>query len=85
MRITLILFTLLAFALPAQAASMLVSVEDRAATINTDLQGNNSYHAHLARELASIAESEKGEHDLGAAKEFIKLAEEAAAQAGGAK
>jgi len=78
------LTALIAFAMPAQA-KLFVSVEERGDKITADLQGNNSYHAHLARELASIASIEKGQHDLGAAKVLIKMAEQEAAKAGGAK
>ena len=82
MKSILLLITLFAFSLPASAA-LFVSIEDRSDAIAAQTQGNNSYHAHLARELAVIAVVEKGQHDLEAAKEFIKLAEEHAAKAGG--
>jgi len=84
MRIAFMLFALLSFALPAQAG-MFTSIEDRGDKITAELQDNNSYHAHLARELASIASIEKGQHDLGAAKELMDVAEEEAAKAGGTK
>jgi len=84
MRIMFMLFALLAFALPAQAG-MFTSIEDREAQISSQLQGNNSYNAHLARELASASSTEKAQHDLSAAKELMKLAEDAANKAGGAK
>jgi len=78
------LTALVAFAMPAQAKAF-DSIEDRGDKITADLQGNDSYHAHLARELASIASIEKGQHDLGAAKVLIKMAEQEAAKAGGTK
>ncbi|MFQ5345573.1 MAG: hypothetical protein ACE5DZ_06395 [Mariprofundus sp.] len=81
MRIILFLFALFAFSLPASAAS----VETRAEALRAQLEGNNSYHAHLARELASFAEDEKGQHDIIVAKSFMNKAEEEAAKAGGAK
>ncbi|EAU54804.1 hypothetical protein [Mariprofundus ferrooxydans] len=84
MRILFMLTALLAFALPAQA-KLFTSIEERSDAITAELQGNNNYHANLARELASIASEEKGQHDLGAARVFIKMAEEEAAKAGGAK
>ncbi|MDQ6991856.1 MAG: hypothetical protein Q9M31_00135 [Mariprofundus sp.] len=84
MRIIFMLTAMLAFALPAQA-SLFDSVDDRGDKITDQLQGNNSYHAHLAREFAMIASSEKSQHDLGVAKCFIKMAEEEAAKAGDAK
>jgi len=84
MKISLLLFSLLAFALPANAG-ITTSIEERAAKVEADTEGNNSYHAHLARMFASIAEEEKAQHDLGPAKEFMKMAEEHAAQAGGEK
>ncbi len=82
MRITLLLFTLFAFSLPAHAG-MFSSVDDRANQISAHLQGNNGYHAHLARELADVAVEEKVQHDLPAALEFIRMAEDHAVQAGG--
>lgn len=82
MRIKILLFTILAFALPANALAF-QSVEDRGRAIRAQLEGNESYDAHLARKLASIANAEKAQHDIEAAHQFIKLAEEHAAKAGG--
>jgi len=73
--------SLFAFALPASAAS----IESRTEAMNAQLQGNTSYHADLARELASVAEEELGQHDVNTARSFMNMAEEHAAQAGGAK
>jgi len=81
MRIILCLFALLAFSLPASAAS----IESRTEAVNAQLQGNNSYHAHLARQLADVAQEEKDQHDLRTARSFMNMAEGHAAQAGGAK
>jgi len=81
MRITGLLFILFAFALPANAV-LFVGVDERGEILEAQLEGNNSYHAHLARELAAIASEEKSQHDLMAARLFIKMAEEHAAKAG---
>jgi len=80
-KIILFLCALFAFSISASAAG----VEERAETINAQLKGNNNYHAHLARELSGIAEDEISQHDLNAARAFMEMAEEHAAQAGGAK
>jgi len=69
----------------ASAASWTVSVDDRADALNTNLKGNSSYEAHLARELASVAAEEKSQHDVQVAKSFMSMAEEHAAKAGGSK
>ena len=81
MRIIGLLLTLFAFALPAHA-NWLDGTDERGEKLEAQLKGNNSYHAHLARELAAIASEEKSQHDLEAAHEFIKMAEEHAAKAG---
>jgi len=67
------------------SAAGFAGVEDRAETLNAQLKGSHNYHAYLAKELASIAEMEIGQHDLTAARSFMEMAEEHAAQAGGAK
>ena len=82
-KIALFIFALASFSLSANAAFL--SVDDRAEAISAKLQGNNSYHAHLARQLADVASAEKAQHDLGVAKQFIQMAEEEAAKAGGAQ
>lgn len=82
MRIKILLLTMLAFALPAKALAF-EGVDDRAKKIYEQLKGNESYHAHMARKLASIARTEKAQHDLPAARQFIEMAEEHAAKAGG--
>jgi hypothetical protein len=81
MKLIIALFCSLMFALPAYAGN----VESRAAAVKQQTEGNNSYYAYLAREYANIAEAEKAEHDVDAARRFIKMAEENAAQAGGVK
>lgn len=58
------------------------SFAERVAAVNARTEGLNNYQAYLARELAMIASVEKGQHDA-ADKVFLKLAEEAAAKAGG--
>ena len=80
MRIVLFLSALFAFAMSANAG-----VVDRAAALQAQLKGNNSYHAHLARELADVAETELDQHDINVARSFMKMAEDQAAKAGGAK
>lgn len=82
MKLTLILAALLACSINANAG-VFTSTETRAEAIKAQLEGNNNYHAHLARELASIAEVEKDQHDVAVAQEFMRMAEEHAAQAGG--
>ncbi len=77
----LLLCALLAYALPANAAS----VEERAEAVRAQTQGSDNYHAYLARELASVAEAEKGQHDITVARSFIEMAEKHAAMSGGAK
>jgi hypothetical protein len=81
MRITGLLLTLLAFAMPANA-SLFTGVDERGTELEAQLEGNDSYHAHLARELSAIASDEKSQHDIEAARTFIKMAEEHAAKAG---
>ena len=69
----------------ASAASFTTSVEERADVIQTQLKGNNSYKAYLARELADVALEEKSQHDIAIARAFMDKAEVYAAQAGGEK
>ena len=73
---------LLVFPFTASAAKFL-SVGDRVEIVNQQTKGNNSYQAHLARKLAAFADEEVSQHDLQTALAFIKMAEEAAAKAGG--
>lgn len=82
MRYIIMLSALLAFASPAMAGWM-CSVEDRASALRIQLEGNQSYEANLARKLANIAIEEKGQHDLDVARQFMDLAEQHAAKAGG--
>jgi len=49
MKCILFLFTLFACSLTANAGTF-TSTEERADAVNAQLKGNNSYHAHLARE-----------------------------------
>ena len=85
MKFIIIMFTLCTFAIPASAAGLFTSIENRSDTMNAQLEGKNDYHANLARELADIAIEEKAQHDTSVAKEFMRMAEEHAAQSGGAK
>jgi len=73
---------LMSFTSPAMAMSF-ASVEDRADVVRNTTGDTNNYHAFLAKELASIAESEISDHDLRAARTFIIMAEEEAIKAGG--
>ena len=82
MRTLIFIFTILAFALPANAFT-LQGVDERARKIHEQLEGNESYEAHLARKLASIARAEKAHPDLEGALLFIRMAEEHAAKAMG--
>lgn len=84
-RLSLLAVAMLMFAGAASAADWKVSVDDRYDTLYTQLKGNHSYNAHLAREFAAIAVEEKAQHDVGVAKAFMDKAEEYAAQAGGSK
>ena len=84
MKRTMLLLTLIIFSTPAWAGTF-HSIEDRAAALNAKLKGNESYHAELARQLAEIAQEEKEQHDLNAARSFMKMAEDNAAQTEGAK
>ena len=84
-RIILLTAAMCLFAGSATAAGWGVSVDDRAEALNTQLEGNHSYHAYLARDLADIATEEKAQHDSDVARAFMNMAEEHAAQAGGSK
>lgn len=84
MKKVLLLCLLSAFAVPANAG-IFTSIDERAEQIAAQLQGNESYEAHLARELASVALEEQSQHDTAAALEFIRMAEDHAARAGGSK
>jgi len=81
---SLFVIALLVFPFAASAGSF-QSVDDRADTVNNQVKGNHSYQAYLARKFASFAGEEVGQHDLQAAKAFIKMAEDAATSAGGSK
>ena len=81
MKYIVTLFCSLIFALPAYAGG----VDSRAEAVKQQTEGNHSYNAYLAREHANIALAEKAEHDVDAARRFMTMAEEDAAQAGGAK
>ncbi|MDQ6998713.1 MAG: hypothetical protein Q9M17_08360 [Mariprofundus sp.] len=85
MKFIIIMFSLFAFAIPASSAGFFTSVESRADAMNEQLGDKNDYHANLARELADIAVEEKAQHDTSVAKAFMSMAEEHAAQSGGAK
>ena len=78
----LLVASLMTWTPPAMAGVFGPSFAERTAAVRAQTEGMNNYHAYLARELAMIAEAEKSQHDA-ADKEFLKLAEEAAAKAGG--
>lgn len=79
-----ILFLLIAsFIFFAPFAASAASVEERSKAIYTQLKGNNNYYAHLAKKFANVAVNEKGQHDVTAARQFMDLAEDSAAKAGG--
>jgi len=82
-RLSLLAVALCMSAGTAAAAGWTVSVDDRGDALTAQLKGNNSYQAHLARELSSIASEEKSQHDVQVAKAFMDMAEEHAAKAGG--
>lgn len=67
---------------PATAGIFPNSIEERAAAVREQTEGVHTYHAYLARELATIAGVEKSQHD-GADRQFMNMAEEEAAKAGG--
>jgi len=79
----LLLPALMLVASPVSATSIFTGIEERSKTIYTDLKGNNSYHAHLARKLAIYAGVEKGQADITAARQLMDLADEHARKAGG--
>jgi hypothetical protein len=66
-------------------AGMLPDTQADAAAIEARLAGNDGYHALLAKKLARIAVEEAGQSDMPAARAFIRLAEQHAEKAGGAK
>ncbi len=78
-----LLGALMLVASPVSATSIFTGIEERSKAIYTDLKGNNSYHAHLARKLATYAGVEKGQTDISAARQLMDLAEEHARKAGG--
>lgn len=81
MRFSWMIILTLAFASPA-FAGVFDSVDDRAARVEDQTKGRHDYQAELARDLASIAQDELSQHDLSAARQFMNLAEQAAARGG---
>jgi len=84
-KISLLAAAMLMCAGSASAASFATGVEARADALDAQLKGNQSYEAHLARELANVATEEKSQHDIAVARAFMDEAETYAAKAGGAK
>jgi len=78
----LLVASLMTLTPPAMAGMFGPSFDERSAAVRSQTEGVNNYQAYLARELAMIAGAEKSQHDP-ADKEFLKLAEQAAAKAGG--
>ncbi len=72
------MWPMLALCASPAAAGVFDSVDDRAARVEAQVQGRHDYHAELARNLASIAQDEKAQHDGRAARQFMELAEQAA-------
>ena len=63
-------------------SALAAGVEERSTQLQSALQGNHSYEAYVARDLASIAEDEKSQHDTDVARAFMDLAEQYAQKAG---
>ena len=78
---------LLMFSNPAHAAeaNMTTDTEADADAIQNQFKGRYDYNSLMAVKLADVAIEEKSQHDHGAARQFIHLAESYAAKAGGAK
>jgi len=70
-KLMILTFAIMCFAVNANAAS----IEDRAATIKSNLKGDESYHAHMARALSDVAEDEKGHREVAVARAFMDEAE----------
>ncbi|RMG91862.1 MAG: hypothetical protein D6703_03550 [Zetaproteobacteria bacterium] len=84
MRIFVTMLALLLSAAPAWSNPIAgPSIEERSDVLRTQLKGQSDYHAHLARELATIAEAEKAQHDIRVAKIFMEMAEHEATKSGG--
>jgi len=73
---------LMSFAPSASAGIFGETMEERATAIRAQTEGLHNYNAYLARELVSIALDEQSQRDR-ADSAFMKMAEEAAAKAGG--
>jgi len=81
----LLALPLLMFSSPAYAVELYTDTDAQAEAIQERLKGNYDYNSLMAVKLTHIAVEEKGQHDLPAARQFMRLAEEYAAKAGGAK
>jgi len=77
-KVYMLVFSMFVFANVASA-----NIEDRADEVVASVQGNHSYHANMARELASIAVDEKGQNEVSVARAFMEEAEKHASMAGG--
>ncbi|MDX8388557.1 MAG: hypothetical protein R8M46_08545 [Ghiorsea sp.] len=58
------------------------NIADRADALKASVQDNQSYDAHMARELSLIAEQEKAQNEINVANAFMSEAEKHAAKAG---
>jgi hypothetical protein len=67
------------------SASAFPNIDKYNEALNKRLSGNDSYQAYLARKFAAFAAEEASQHDLDAARAFIKMSKEAEATAGGSK
>jgi len=59
------------------------SIEERADAVNTQIAGQQNYHAYLAKELITAAKAEKYQGDVKVAQAIMSVAEKHAVQAGG--
>lgn len=75
-----LVFLVLALCLFAGTAS--AGVEDRSNALQASVEGNNSYEAHFARELSTIAEDELSHGEVEVARAFMDVAEKYARKAG---
>jgi len=66
----------------AASTATAANVEQRSNDMESQLKGNHSYHAELARELSSIANEEVGQHDTQVGQAFMTEAESEAQKAG---
>ncbi len=73
---------LLLVAIFSSANMAWADIESRANAVHVSVEGKHNYHAAMARELVSIAEEEKGQHEVSVANAFMAEAEKHASMAG---